>query len=201
MKLFDFLLVIAVSLPLMAAAEPPTGVAEIPWGATPDEAAQVLTGKGATVTPAEPVPGKETSVTATGGTFADHPVESWTFLFYEGKFYSASLRLVSDMPKELLRDLKQLFVAKYGPATKEGHGFAEWRFTPTLKVREAKFCGLKSGDLAAAPPVAAKSWVDVTYTNAIVKAPVSPATPPTVPASKRSQTPPKAPTDERKKGV
>ena len=111
------------------------------------------------------MPADRSKIELTGGTFSGQSASKWTLEFANRKFFAATVILKSDgTATTLYRDLKQMLVAKYGPALREGKppialgadkkdrraqqrlapeqklfgNTAAWKFSPTLADKEPK---------------------------------------------------------------
>ncbi len=142
----------------------PTSFAGVPWGTRPEDAVRILGARAGAVGPEE-LPADQSRIELSGGNFSGQPVERWTLEFAHRKFYSATVVLKADggAPARY-REIKQMLVAKYGAAAREGKppiglgaekkdrlaqrrlapdqklygNTAAWKFTRTLADKEPK---------------------------------------------------------------
>ncbi len=142
----------------------PTAFMGVPWGTVPEDAMRILSARSGVTVPEE-LPADQSKIELTGGNFSGEAAEKWTLEFAKRKFFAATVVIKADgNAPARYRDLKQMLVAKYGPASREGKppigigadkkdrraqqrlypdqklfgNTASWKFTPTLADKEPK---------------------------------------------------------------
>jgi hypothetical protein len=108
----------------------PAGVAGIAWGAKADGVKKLmLVRKEVLLTEETPA-----RLVFTGGTFAGQTAERWIFIFSEGKFTEAEIRLKSADPLRQYEEMRKLITGKYrktGREEREGssHRATYWDYS------------------------------------------------------------------------
>lgn len=155
------------------AAERPTQFGDIAFGASLQETKRLFSMRTGVTIPEPAAATEATAVTpvekieATGGFFADAPVESWLLEFEGGKFYKATVVVKTDgRAKAFFREFKQTLLAKYGSATREKSTSAVWIFKPVLTDNHARSINL---DLTPLADTATEPRLSVVYTDDIPK--------------------------------
>jgi hypothetical protein len=172
---------------LAQSAVRPTGFLEIPWGATPEKALELLRARGELQLP-ETVP-TSGLLELTGGTFAGQPVTKWKLEFIKSQFASGTVIIQPEAsPAALYREFKARLMEKYGPHASErklgappeapgakkrdrneprpiGH-FVQWKFPPSLADRDLKAVTVQLATEAGAPSAdEATLLLSICYSN------------------------------------
>lgn len=145
------LITLATSTARSASLERPTdyppGIAEVEWSMDLPRALATMS-KRPGVTLVSKEGGK---LIFAGGTFAEQPVERWEFLFTEGKFREAKLRLKPEEPLRQYEALRKLISTKYRKQGREErensvHRATYWRYEGTMG-RFGIACDTNSGGI------------------------------------------------------
>ncbi len=119
-------LLFLLALNLSALADSPKGFADIPFGASLEDAQAALSSREGL----KPGKGSAKLLAFTGGTFSGQPVSQWTFNFVGDRFAVGSA-LIDNVKKPVYDDLKAQLTKKYGkPDSEKGHNSFEclWEF-------------------------------------------------------------------------
>ena len=110
---------------LDAAVTRPAGVADVAWGSSTETAKKAMLARPEVVLVSE----TKSRLVFSGGTFAEHPAETWELLFTGGRFSEGFIRLKATDAQRQYEDLCQRITTKYRRAGREEREGAEHRAT------------------------------------------------------------------------
>lgn len=93
----------------------PEGVAEVSWGASPKVADKVMLARSGVKRAGE----AEGRIRYQGGSLAGFPVKNWEFIFTEGRFTEAVIRLLPQEPLRQYEAIRKSITEKYRKSGRE----------------------------------------------------------------------------------